>query len=88
MYKTYSMLKFKLKFISIPIFLVSFAFGIFAVYIYEPENKKIMVYPSPDNVDYIQYKDKANNCFRFQEKKMNKCPSSKSDISKIPIQSD
>ena len=75
---------FKLKFISIPIFLVSFAFGIFAVYIYEPENKKIMVYPSPDNIDYIQYKDKANNCFQFKEKKLSTCPA---NASRIPIQS-
>jgi hypothetical protein len=80
-------MNFKLKFISIPIFLVSFAFGIFAVYIYEPENKKIMVYPSPDNVDYIQYKDKANNCFQFKEKKLSSCPANKEHVSRIPIQS-
>ena len=82
------MFQFKLKFISIPVFLVSFAFGMFAVYLYEPDNKKIMVYPSPDNVDYIQYKDKANNCFRFREEKLTKCPKDKSSISKIPIQSE
>uniref|UniRef100_A0A6C0HJ97 Uncharacterized protein n=1 Tax=viral metagenome TaxID=1070528 RepID=A0A6C0HJ97_9ZZZZ len=77
-------MNFKLKYISVPIFLVSFALGIFAVYIYEPENKKIMVYPSPDNVDYIQYKDKANNCFQFKEQKVASCPT---NVERIPIQS-
>jgi hypothetical protein len=78
--------KLNLKYISIPIFLASFAFGMFAVYVFEPEDRKIMVYPSPDNTDFVQYKDKANNCFQFKETKV-KCPANKSEISKIPIQS-
>lgn len=78
--------RFNLKFVNIPAFLLSFAFGMFAVYIYEPDYKKIMVYPSPDNVDYIQYKDQANNCFQFKQTSV-QCPADTSQISKIPIQS-
>ena len=74
-----------LKYINFPVFIISFAFGMFAVYVTMPETKKIMVYPSPDNVDIIQYKDKAGNCFRFQETKV-KCPVKESDISKTPLQ--
>jgi len=73
------------KYINFPVFIISFAFGMFAVYVTMPETKKIMVYPSPDNVDIIQYKDKAGNCFRFQETKV-KCPAKESDISKTPLQ--
>lgn len=74
-----------LKYINVPVFIVSFALGMFAVYIYTPDNKKIMVYPSPDNVRHIQYKDKAGNCFQFKETRKT-CPKNESEISKIPIQ--
>jgi len=73
------------RFVNIPVFIISFAFGIFAVYITLPDTRKIVVYPSPDNVDVTQYKDKANNCFKFQEKKV-KCPTNESSIFKTPVQ--
>ena len=74
-----------LKFVNIPAFIISFAFGMFAVYITMPDTRKIVVYPSPDNIDVMQYKDKANNCFKFKETKV-KCPKKDSDISKTPVQ--
>jgi hypothetical protein len=43
------------------------------------------VYPTPDNVNTLEYIDKANNCFRFEAKEVN-CPSDKSSIKDIPIQ--
>ena len=73
------------KYVNIPVFLISFAFGVFAVYVTLPDVKKIMVYPTPDNIDYIQYKDKANNCFRFRESKV-KCPVHEKMISEVPVQ--
>lgn len=73
------------KYLNFPVFLISFAFGMFAIYITMPDTRKIMVYPSPDNVGIIQYKDKAGNCFQFQETRV-KCPAKESDISKTPLQ--
>lgn len=75
-----------LNYISIPIFLISFAVGLFFVYILGPEMKTIYIYPSPENVDKVIFKDKADNCFYFEEVKV-KCPKNDSLISKIPIQS-
>jgi hypothetical protein len=75
-----------LKYINIPVFIISFAFGMFAVYVTMPDTKKIIVYPSPDNIDVIQYKDKAENCFQFKQTSIS-CPSDKNSISKIPMQS-
>ena len=75
-----------LKYINIPVFIMSFAFGMFAVYVTMPDTKKIMVYPSPDNIDLIQYKDKADNCFQFKQNSIS-CPTNSKDISKIPAQS-
>jgi len=75
-----------LKFINIPAFLISLAFGIFAVYITSPDNRKIIVYPTHENVNSIQYRDKANNCFSVEEQDV-ECPSDSSKLSKLPIQS-
>ena len=74
-----------LNYISLPVFLISFAVGIFFIYILGPEMKTIMIYPSPENVDKILFKDKADNCFSFEETEV-ECPSDDSLISQIPIQ--
>ena len=74
-----------LNYVSLPIFLISFAVGIFFIYILGPEMKTIMIYPSPENVDKILFKDKADNCFTFEETEV-ECPSDDSLISQIPIQ--
>jgi hypothetical protein len=73
-----------LKYINIPIFILSLAVGIFFVYIYQFDKRVIYVYPKPDNVDYIQYKDSAGTCFNIKQANT-KCPSD-SEISKIPAQ--
>lgn len=71
-----------LKYINIPVFLVSFAIGVFAVYVTVPDKKEITVYPTPDNVNYLQYKDKAGNCFQYTQTKT-KCTA---DAKKTPFQ--
>jgi hypothetical protein len=72
------------RFINIPIFAISLLLGILYFHFTNPDYKKIYVYPNPENVDIIQYKDKANNCFQFKQHDTS-CPSDKS-IFKIPIQ--
>ena len=74
-----------LNYISLPVFLISFAIGLFLVYILGPETKTIYIYPTPENVDKVLFKDKANNCFYFQEEIV-ECPKDESLISTIPIQ--
>jgi len=73
------------NYISLPVFLISFAIGIFFVYTLGPEMKTILIYPSPENVNQVLFKDKADNCFYFQPEEV-KCPSDKSKITSIPIQ--
>jgi len=73
------------NYISLPIFVISFAIGLLFVYMFGPETKTIYVYPTPENVDKILYKDKANNCFQFEEETID-CPSDPTKITDIPIQ--
>jgi hypothetical protein len=73
------------KYINFTVFLASLAFGLFAVYMTAPDTRKIYVYPTPENVDILQYKDKSDNCFSFVEKEVG-CPRDESKISTIPMQ--
>jgi hypothetical protein len=54
------------KYISLPIFLVSFAIGLFGIYIVGPEFKTIYIYPNPDNYEKYLFKDNSNQCFQIK----------------------
>lgn len=73
------------NYISLPIFLISFAIGIFFIYTLGPEMKTIYIYPSPENTGKVLFKDKAENCFYFKQQHV-KCPKDNTNISFIPIQ--
>jgi hypothetical protein len=72
------------KFISLKVFIISFLIGLLFVYMIGSENKKIIVYPTPQNISKIQYKDAAENCFSFVSKEVS-CPEN-GLFSTIPIQ--
>ena len=73
------------NYISLPAFLISFAIGLFFIYILGPETKPVMIYPSPENVNKVLFQDNAENCFSFQQKEV-ECPKDSSLLSSIPIQ--
>ena len=74
-----------MKFISIPIVIISFMLGVVCVYNTAPPSKVVFTYPTPDNVNDIQYKDKTDTCFSFTDNVV-ECPDDKTKIKKIPIQ--
>jgi hypothetical protein len=75
-----------LKYINIPVFIISFAIGMFFVYIVVPETRSIIVYPTPENVSLLQYRDATGSCFQIRETVV-ECPSNEKEISKVPPQS-
>jgi hypothetical protein len=73
------------NYISLPVFIISFAIGLFFVYILGPELKTIYVYPSPENYMKTCYKDNADQCFQFNPIET-KCPINPLLIKTVPIQ--
>jgi hypothetical protein len=74
------------KYINLPIFIISLLIGICCVYITMPDTRKIYVYPTPENVNVLQYKDKTDTCFSFKQNEV-PCPKNSSEISVVPSQS-
>ena len=72
-----------MKLIHIFLFIISFVVGCYFVYISPTEHKTVFVYPTPQNVKKIQYKDSANECFNFSAKIVS-CKGK--DTKEIPIQ--
>jgi hypothetical protein len=75
-----------LDYISIPVFIISFAVGLFFVYVFGPEMKKIYIYPTPENINNVLFKDSAENCYKYKAQEV-KCPDNPGDIFTPPVQS-
>ena len=74
-----------MKFLNVPLFLISLAVGLFVAYITMPPTQVIYVYPNPDNEHKLTFKDKADNCFAYNVKKVT-CPKKKNNIKYMPVQ--
>lgn len=57
----------------------------FVVYATVDADRKIYIYPTPENVDLIQYRDKTNACFQYKQSEVN-CPKDTSKITQIQAQ--
>lgn len=73
------------KFINIPVFLVALALGIFAVYIVDDGARQVVVYPTPDNLEQLQYEDTLGTCFTYQQTEV-ACPANLENVYRIPVQ--
>ena len=70
--------------ISFPIFIISLSIGLLFVYLSSPPPTVIYVYPTPENINKVEYKDKADNCYQFKSTEVS-CVNS-DEIKTIPIQ--
>ncbi len=73
------------NYFNIKFLILGILFGIVAIYFTDNEKRIINVYPTPDNVDVIQFKDSADNCFKFENIVVD-CPDNLDDINTIPVQ--
>jgi len=51
------------KYLNLKVLILSFVFGLVAMEIIMPEKQTVLVYPTPENVNDLQYEDKVGNCF-------------------------
>jgi hypothetical protein len=65
--------------VSIPIFIIALAVGLFFVYIHNPNKHVVYVYPTPVNINDYQVKDRSGNCYHFESEQV-KCPKDESMI--------
>jgi hypothetical protein len=73
------------KYVSMPVFLVSFILGLCCIYFMGPETKVIYKYPSPSNYKNMLYKDNVDQCFQFKPV-ATECPINPLAIKTVPIQ--
>jgi hypothetical protein len=73
------------KYVHIPVFIASFAIGLFFVYVLGPDIKTVYMYPTPSNYLKTQYKDKNSQCFEFKPVET-ECPVNPFDIKTVPVQ--
>ena len=74
-----------MKLFSIPIIIISFIVGLGFVHFTAPPSRIVLVYPTPDNINSIQFKDATDNCYSFQDNII-ECPRDESKIHQIPVQ--
>ena len=73
------------KYVNIKVFLISLAVGLFCVYITGADIKVIHIYPTPDNSETVQFKDKSEQCFQYKTNEVT-CPVMPFMTESIPIQ--
>lgn len=71
------------KIINFKIFLLAFIIGMIFIYL-KDEKKIITVYPTPHNKKKVQFKDIADNCYKYEFNEIN-CPSDSNKIKTLPI---
>jgi len=74
------------KLIDIKIFIISLSVGLFVAYVMGEQAKTVYVYPTPDNINKVLYKDDANNCYSYSASEVD-CNKYSNDISQVPGQS-
>ena len=71
------------KYINVSIFLITFLLGLIYIYCFD-YNRKVEVIPTPHNIDKIEYKDEAENCYGYKIKDVI-CPTDKNKIKILPL---
>ena len=75
--------------INFPTFIIALALGLFITYITQPQDKIVYVYPKPDNVEKLLFKNLADTCYHFKSEEVDcneKSPSMLNKLLNIPVQ--
>jgi hypothetical protein len=72
-------------YINLLAFFIALAIGLFFTYIYAPQKKIIIKWPTPENAGKLVYKDYSELCYKYKAKEIS-CPDDKSLIKNNSIQ--
>jgi hypothetical protein len=73
------------NYINITAFFIALSIGLFFTYIFSPEKKIIIKWPTPENADKLVYKDYSDLCYKYNANEV-ACPDNKSLIKNNSIQ--
>ena len=73
------------KYIDFKIFIVALSIGLFYTYVTDDYKKVIILYPTPENIQEYQYKDKSDNCYTYDLNEVN-CPDDENKYQTVKIQ--
>jgi len=65
-------------------FFISFAVGLFIVYIFRPPPQVVVKFPTPYNAGQVLYKDKNDTCYKYKAQKVS-CPVQKDLVKPQPL---
>jgi hypothetical protein len=68
-------------YIDVTSFFIAFCIGIFLTYIYAPQKKIIIKWPTPENAGKVVYKDNSNLCYKYKANEI-PCPEDETQIIK------
>ena len=74
-----------MRYINVKIFLIALFIGLFLNYITLPPSKVITIYPTQDNFNKIQLKDKTDTCFNIKSQEV-LCSEHSQHINTVPYQ--
>ena len=67
------------KYLDVKLFLIGLSVGLLYIYLAEEYKKVIVIYPTPNNIDKYQYKDKSDECFSYELTEV-QCPTEYNEI--------
>lgn len=73
------------RFLDMRVFILSFIIGAVFVQLSAPTKTVVFVYPTPDNIKHIEYRDKAGNCFTYNVNTI-PCPKDRKNVRTVPVQ--
>jgi hypothetical protein len=71
--------------LAIVLFFASIAVGVYYINMTAPSRHAVYVFPTPDNVDELQFTDLSKTCFKYEAHRV-QCPVDKSKVSNYKVQ--
>jgi hypothetical protein len=71
--------------VAVLLFFASLAAGVFYISHTAPEKRTVYVFPTPDNVDELQFTDLSKTCFKYEAQRVG-CPKDPNQIANYQVQ--